>query len=679
MRFRDSFSESRRAGHVIGTRVNGVARGGLDKESALSIDNGALRIQPLLQAGWQRACLSYGPVERTGGLVFAVYMLNGHNTAQAETLGQPFGDRLRTWLLGSQTVRVRRRLWRWLRSGRIRRVLRQVRWWKSLDGPAPLRLDENLAVGWFSAEVTDPSRTGASLVMHATGPENGELWARCSAGFGAVVREVQNLPLYYLIVLRERDVIYYAGATIPGARGLPAYPHVRPIAIGPLPDGDTLWASIHQSVLGQIGFRCDTRVYATAVAELPDYRNRFGGAVFADSLEGAGPISCVAPETGGGWNELVGTLVRTDRGVTASGVGVAVATTATPPGLIRAHLRVANGRAGIWFRSAGAGDHWEVIRDAARFELAIVKRGERIIVAVDDTKQDESCELQIVDDGQTLALLAGARLLFDRRFEDSRLADMSGIGITIDGSLSAGPWISNVETQPRELALPGSIDLGGPRFRFGTQVVIADDFSGPAGSLGGHMTTVGGQRWKRRLGAGEFDLTGDGSARVRADRVRPCPGRTVYTIDWHQPDFADVEVTITPPGSGRGNRDFGLVGFVLWQDEDNYVSINTWLSDSYPGASTSSFFTVGGWEDLYDAIWSNVGERIRHGVPCRFRVVFDGLTYVIFIDDVAVLYRKLTDVYADCKPFSIREIGLLANWEWGLDTGSRFQAFRGRI
>jgi hypothetical protein len=269
--------------------------------------------------------------------------------------------------------------------------------------------------------------------------------------------------------------------------------------------------------------------------------------------------------------------------------------------------------------------------------------------------------------------------LFDRRFEDRRFADGRIIGIALESADDDGPVMEIFEAQPRELSLPPSVDFGGPWFRTGTEVMVADDFEGSTGPLEGHVTSVGGRRWSRILGPGNFDLVGSRAARVRASKSEPCPGRTIYVMDWEKRDFADLEVTITPPGTAREQREYCLSGFVLWQDRDNYITINIWLNDAYPGASVSCFFTIRGWEDVYDAVWSNVGDRIRHGAPCRLRVVFDGMNYIVFVDDVAMIFRKLTDIYADCVPMHIDKVGLVSNWEWGLDTGSIFENFRGRI
>jgi hypothetical protein len=176
-----------------------------------------------------------------------------------------------------------------------------------------------------------------------------------------------------------------------------------------------------------------------------------------------------------------------------------------------------------------------------------------------------------------------------------------------------------------------------------------------------------------------MELTAGGSVKICATVKQPNPGRTAYTIDWDYPEFADLEVNITPAGTAKGQREHGLCGFIFWQDDDNYVTVNIWRADTYGGASISCFFHLDGFEDLYDAIWSNVGDRVYYGVPLNLRMSFDGMNYMIFLNEEPVLYRALTDVYPDRQRLSINRVGLLANWEWGNDTGSVFRNFTGRI
>src|SRR3972149_5276569 len=100
----DNFKDDHGEGTVIGTlSTSGNQRLGIDVESVLSIDNGALRIAPLIEAGFGRAAIAYGPFPRVDGLMFAVSILNGHNTSQSESLPDTFRERIILWLKGSET------------------------------------------------------------------------------------------------------------------------------------------------------------------------------------------------------------------------------------------------------------------------------------------------------------------------------------------------------------------------------------------------------------------------------------------------------------------------------------------------------------------------------------------------------------------------------------------------
>ena len=47
----------------------------------------------------------------------------------------------------------------------------------------------------------------------------------------------------------------------------------------------------------------------------------------------------------------------------------------------------------------------------------------------------------------------------------------------------------------------------------------------------------------------------------------------------------------------------------------------------------------------------------------------------MLINDEPVFYRAYRNVYPDLPPFRIRKVGIIANWEFGNDTGSRFERF----
>ena len=85
-----------------------------------------------------------------------------------------------------------------------------------------------------------------------------------------------------------------------------------------------------------------------------------------------------------------------------------------------------------------------------------------------------------------------------------------------------------------------------------------------------------------------------------------------------------------------------------------------------------------GFEELYDAIWTMVGEQLTWGGPFSLRVTCDGDRFVVFVDGEAVMERALSDLYPDDAPLAISAVGLATNWEWGDDTGSTFQEFVAR-
>ena len=132
-------------------------------------------------------------------------------------------------------------------------------------------------------------------------------------------------------------------------------------------------------------------------------------------------------------------------------------------------------------------------------------------------------------------------------------------------------------------------------------------------------------------------------------------------MPWDNPSFADVSVTIIPPGKERGQGEKGRGGLIFWQDKDNYIIINTWLDDFYEGESISCFFRIAGFEEIYDAVWSNIGAAIAFGQPYTLRVVFDGNNYTVRVNEQTVLYRALTDVYPWATALSINRLGIVAN------------------
>lgn len=684
----DAFSGRLRPGSVVGTASpHGVPRRVVDIEGVISVDNGALRVQPLIEPGWGRAGIAYGPYARKNGLALAVSVLNGHNTAQAENLTESFRARLARWLVGPEVHRRRQRLAQWLRSQRKSRMLRQWRWWwRTRKGAPPVpRMDENLAVGWYGDDrPADPVRQGSGFVMHATGAENGELWARVGDSVLPTVRGVQNLPMCYVVVLRERGAAYYA-ASLPGNNGLGSYPALRPLAIDTFSAEPLVFAGLFQSTLGQIGFRLDTRVYGVRIAQSAGWSNWYGSAHAADLLTGAGSLADTAAEVGGWWRQIHGSFERSENGITALSEGnLALLPLAAASGLLHVVIEATaatESAASLIWRGADADNYWQLTVATSGCELAIRERGRWTLLASDKAatlRPGAESAVQVVDDGHRIALHLNGALLFGSRFDDDRLQAAAGIGLALTGA-GRSLRLRRLEAHPRSCALPAELDSGAPPWRLGTDSVLTDLFEGDACSLAGRVTTSGGKTWRRTMGAGHIDIDGAGAAKVRADAGQPNAGRLAYTVDWDLAGFADLEVEITPPGSMRGQREHGRAGLIFWQDDENFILVNNWLNDTYAGASVSCFSCLGGFEDLYDAVWTNVGERVRWGVPHRLRIAFDGMHLLALVDNEPVLYRALTDIYADALRLRIHRVGLIANWEWGNDTGSTFRRFLARV
>jgi hypothetical protein len=654
----------------------------VDKEKLIAIDNGALRFQPLMNPGWGKQGIAYGPYHRSNGLAFAVFLLNGHNTSQLGHIEDDFKQRLSRWIKGSETEKPLQRLLRWACSNQKKGIVKRILYWakntpKRFQSPC---IDENLAIGWFPNEVpANPLAEGNAFIIHATGPENGELWARVGTNLLSAFKGLQNIQVYYIVILREKGAAYYA-ASVPNAYGLVAYPNMRPLAIDPFNDDATVYAGLYQSVLGQIGFRVDTRVYGVQVEQIPEIATWYGTAHVADNLQGQGLLKDVAAEMGGYWTVYQGCYELTVSGVRPSEVdSLAVLDPRTPSGLIHGIIETSVNvtDVSIIWRFQDKNNFWSFLLDGEKCQLKIKENGFWISVAVSQEwhlHPKTIHSVQILDDGETFSLYLNGKLVFNNWFTDLRLQNGTGVGMS-NTSSNHNLYLRAFEAHPRSVYLPRELDVGSPWILEGQQIVVQDNFEGIASDLAGKTTNIGSQIWRKDLGTGVIELMGNGTARVRANSKQPNPDRTAYNVPWNNSNFADVQLNIVPPGTERGQKEKGRAGIIFWQDANNYITVSTWLDDWYSGSSISSFFYLKGFEELYDAVWTNVGSRIYWGIPYILRVVFDGMNYTAFVNDEPVLYRALTDVYPDIMPLAINRVGIVANWEWGNDTGSVFSNF----
>ena len=642
--FCDTFDDDRPAGTVVGSVApSGVRRRGVDAEGLVGIDHGRLRLRPLAKPGWGRQGVAYGPYPRMPGLTMAARVLNGHNSSQTFYFPESGWTRLRR-IVGDA------------RRGRFRRRLHF----------------ENLAVGWFGGEApAEPLRNGNAFVMHAANRHNGELWAAVRQQPFRAARGVQNLDIVYVVSLRERGAAYYA-MTTPGAAGLGDEPCLRPLAVDRHDATPSLYAGVQQRILGEVGYRVDTRVGAMSAEVVEPWSDWYGSAAVADRLTGTGDVAASALPTGGSWR-ILGSVTRTPAG--ATGTGEARTEAPAPVGLVHAVITSAGGAgsAGVVFR-AGGGVRWIARVSAAGASLVRVVDGIEETVATAPRVglvAGREVGLQVTDDGTTIGVHADGRLVFGDWVADGRDSGCTGVGVEVSGDVR----VRDVEAHLREIAVPAALHVGPAWTCAGDTVVVDERFDAEAADLHGTTTPSGGVTWERTCGPGAIEVPAGGAARVRASKESPNPDRTIYTIDWVDPSCADVEIEMVPPGTARHQGEGCRVGLVFWQDADNYVIVNVFLDDVYDGASVSTFYHLGGHEDMYDAVWSLVAS-VRYGEACRLRAAFDGHRFLAWHDGEPVLQRAVTDVYPSTPPIRIERVGIIVNEEWGNDTGSAITSFR---
>ena len=468
----DSFTDDCSEGTVIGTpSASGHTRLGVDVEGVLSIDNRALRIAPLIQSGFGRAVLAYGPFRTRPGLAFVVHFLNGHNTAQGEPLPDTFRERIARWLKGSETDPQWQRLGRWLRSGRVRRTLRQFRWWKrtAKEVPSVPLLDENFAVGWFpQIVIPDPRVEGNAFIMHALGPENGELWAGGPESRTRSLRGVQNVPLSLMAIVRDGGVVYYV-SSINGTPGMAPHPRFSPVAVDYSPPGDELYLGIQQSVLGQIGFRLDTRINGVRIAHVPGYRLWCGGAHAAERIINQGTLEGAVAELGGRWRVIVEPASRDagNQASTCTGT-VAVLDPGSPSGLLHAIVALGiNGltRVGLVWRCLDERNHWRVELSACTSEIVLVEEGERNVVASRGHRDfigNQAHRIQVLDNGSQLMAYVDGEPLLEGWLLDPRLEKGTKVGIFLDEPDQGHESIRSFEAHPRQIRVSESLDMKMP-------------------------------------------------------------------------------------------------------------------------------------------------------------------------------------------------------------------------
>lgn len=609
----DRFAREVMYGDVIGSASDcGSVRLGVDAEAKISVEEGVLRFAPLDTPGWGRQAIAYGPFARRAGLAFGVLMLNGHNNSQ--TCEAPFGTQPRRHFRNQEDVTLRIPF-------------------KAHFSPHPIR--ENLAVGWFDQPVpTNPLESGQALVMQGHPCDNGRLCAAKVRGLHHQLLGIQNNPIYFLAVLREKGVAFYAGS-LEGSRYLPGLPKLRPLAIDPYSlTAKDLYAGIHQSILGELGHRVDTRVYGVRVADVPAWQV-YGTALLVDPQPQLGRKAVL----GGMW-QLDGPcmLLRLEE---AGGLF---------------HVRLTAPASLIW-RYRDPGHYLALELNPQEVRLRLQFGLQRCVLAAEpyNGAAQQPHWVQVLDDGKALIITLDGRPLFSERpILEHRLANETGVGLTGQAA--------DIEVHPREVELPPELDLGQPWQGKGHTTVYAPYLNHAAEDL---LIS-----WEPTLGRANL-MPAEGGLRIEA----AVGERALYTMPWASADMADLEVEILPPGQRSGQNQQCRAGICFWQDARHHLVVTLHLDDSE--SSVAAILRFAGYEDPYDLIWSRVPDLLYHGVPVRLRVICDGERFQVYLDDEPVLYRALSDIYPGADRLYIRRVGLALSG-YGEDTGSIFRSWIAR-
>ncbi len=643
--FLDSFEGRVAPGRVIGSPADpglgpaarSAVRMGADVEGVISVRNRALRFAPLVEPGWGRCGYSTEPLLLVPGTVARVGVMNAHPSSETLPL-EPLRTRLSVWVRGSGTDPLPRRI-AGLVSGRRRETHRRRlrRWFRHHhDGHRRFPASINQLVGFFDASTIDGPRSAiAAIATRPLGPRNGGF----SLAVGALdlrqqlVDGLANAPHELVFVVRDDTVLLAASGL--GGSGLAAAPDATPLGVVHRTLSGPVSLGVHQSVVSQHGFSIDTVVDRFELRHEARWADRFAGSS-AGAVDVEGRRTFELPQAAGLIDLCVD--VVDDREVSMTWPGKAGGVRTLVVGTTRVRLTV-DGRAVERPLAPASSRHLSVNELEGRLRIHV--------------------------DGQTLIDVA---------------VDAPGPGSLVVETTSSGrdaaPDTDALPSVVRRLEIFGrEIDLGTVVGRswpsIGGEPEIFDDFTGPDSPDLEHRG--GPIPWARVLGSTPIG-TRDGRATIRG----PLTERTVYLTPWSDPRGADVEVLIEPPEAIPGVLPRCRGGLVAGTGPDDLIIVNGWIDQSYGGGSISSFVRLGGREEVFDAVWANVGSALAWDRPFRLRLITDGMRYRVLLDGRTVLARSLLDIYPWAEPLALRQVGIVANWEWGLDTGSRFRDFTGR-
>lgn len=627
------------------------------------MDNDAIRLGYLNHPGWNRLGVGLGPFQVRDGLVVCAAMLNGHNGSQTSI----------EWDHGPKRIArgIVRGLLRWIPPPMMPDRLRRIVHPSTPHARNFPHISHNLHIGFSPSH--PPRKYGgrsACFRITASGIENGTISARNERAFVDILKRATNIPRLFCVIVRQESILYCL------SNGYPDNVHFTPLLIAATKRPRHFFASISQSVLGEIGFRADSRIYGMKAGVLDRWSSWDAAAQTADRLLGGLDFQSRLSTNGEHWRLIQGHFQPTPTGMrSCGGRGIATIRLTQPAGIVRVLLDK---------NSNGAGLVWEFESKNTYMQALLMDKHLRISSVHNNTIEELGSrkvpcgygpygkyDLCIyVSSSYLRAFVNGKQLLTIPR--NSRMEPGHAAGIV---SLGLGNTFSDFEVISQSIPVPLEIQMTLPAPRTPEGTMLHDRLYGTSGMPLDLHRTPDNRRWKHVLGKGRFELTGANAIRVRASVSSPNPGRTAYTIRWPESTPVEIATRILPPGNAKGQGEKCRAGVIFMQDPDNYLIVSTYLDDWDVGKSISTFLRLRGYEEIKHATWSNVGTRIHWGRAFLLSVCFDGMRFLARVDHEPIHYRALTDIYPQAKPLRVNRIGLVANWEFGDDTGSEFLSF----
>jgi hypothetical protein len=187
---------------------------------------------------------------------------------------------------------------------------------------------------------------------------------------------------------------------------------------------EELYLGIQQAVLGQIGWRIDTRVKGVRVASLGEYGSWFAGAQAADRLAGDEDLDGAEAETGGVWRVFGKNTM-------------AVLDPVSPTGLIHALVRPGKedrSRVGLVWRFVDERNYWGMEVDWRECKVIRLSEGDRRVYAsasIPDSTKERSHRLQVLDDGRYMMAYVDGEPITGSWISDTRFEGATGVGILL--------------------------------------------------------------------------------------------------------------------------------------------------------------------------------------------------------------------------------------------------------